>query len=198
VGCSFPERRMLKTKDIPFSPPWQISDVDQPHQAKVTELDARPAVSRFAQLPIVIAEDDLVSRMLISNLMEKWGFKAAVTQDGHEAMRALRAEQGPALAILDWMMPGMDGLHVCRRIRESEKMVYVIMLTSLGTKENIVEGLHAGADDYLLKPFDKNELLARIQVGFRILELHGALAARVKELEAASLEIGQLKLRIPL
>ena len=113
-------------------------------------------------------------------------------------MKALRAERGPALAILDWMMPGMDGLQVCRRIRESKKMVYVIMLTSCGTKENIVEGLHAGADDYLIKPFDKNELLARIQVGFRILELHDALAARVKELEAATAEIGKLKLRIPI
>ena len=190
--------RMLNTRHIPFSPPWQISDVDKPDQPKATELDARPAVARFAELPIVIAEDDLVSRTLIRNLMEKWGFKTVFAQDGHEAMKALRAEQGPALAILDWMMPEMDGLQVCRRIRESEKMVYVIMLTSCGTKENIVEGLHAGADDYLIKPFDKNELLARIQVGFRILELHGALAARVKELEGAAAEIGDLKLRIPL
>ena len=189
---------MSDTKDIPFSPPWQISDLGKPDQPKLTELDARPAVGRFAQIPIVIAEDDLVSRTLMSSLMEKWGFKAVITQDGHQAMAALRAEQGPALAILDWMMPGMDGLQVCRRVRESEKMVYVIMLTSLGTKENIVEGLHAGADDYLIKPFDKNELLARIQVGLRILELHAALAARVKELEKATGEIGDLKLRIPL
>ena len=189
---------MSNTKDIPFSPPWQISDLEKPGQPKATELDARPAVARFAQVPIVVAEDDLVSRTLMSNLMEKWGFKALITQDGHEAMAALRAQQGPALALLDWMMPGMDGLQVCRRIRESEKMVYVIMLTSLGAKENIVEGLHAGADDYLIKPFDKNELLARIQVGLRILELHAALAARVKELEQAAGEIGELKLRIPL
>jgi len=96
------------------------------------------------------------------------------------------------------MMPGMDGLQVCRRIREGEKVIYVIMLTSRGAKENIVEGLRAGADDYLIKPFDKNELLARIQVGFRILELHGALAARVRELEKATAEIGDLKLRIPI
>jgi len=113
-------------------------------------------------------------------------------------MAALRAQQGPALTILDWMMPEMDGLQVCRRIRESRKMVYVIMLTSLGAKENIVEGLHAGADDYLIKPFDKNELLARIQVGLRILELHAALSARVKELEKAVGQIDDLKLRIPL
>ena len=198
-GLLFPETHwMLNTKGIPFSPPWQISDASKPNQPKATELDIRRAIARFAQIPIVIAEDDLVSRTLISTLTEKWGFNAIITQDGHEAMTALRAEHGPALAILDWMMPGMDGVQVCRRIRESGKTVYVIMLTSRGTKENIVEGLHAGADDYLIKPFDKNELLARIQVGFRILELHGALAARVKELEKATAEIGYLKLRIPL
>ena len=189
---------MLNTKGIPFSPPWQISVVGEPDQPKTTELNARKAVARFAQLPIIIAEDDLVSRTLISNLMAKWGFKAVVTQDGHEAMTALRAEPGPALAILDWMMPGIDGVEVCRRIRERNKVVYLIILTSRGTKENIVEGLHAGADDYLIKPFDTNELLARIQVGFRILDLHGALAARVKQLERAPANIDELKFRIPL
>lgn len=189
---------MLNTKSIPFSPPWQLSDVAKPDQLKAIEFDARQPVARYVQVPIIVAEDDLVSRRLMSNLIEKWGFKAEITQDGHGAMMALRKEQGPALAVLDWMMPGMDGLEVCRRIRQSDKVVYVIMLTSRGTKENIVEGLQAGADDYLIKPFDKNELLARMQVGFRILELHGALAARVKELEEATAEISELKLRIPL
>src|SRR5205823_8962813 len=108
------------------------------HTAKVVPLPPKP---------MMIAEDDLVSRTRMSSLMEKWGFKAVITQDGHEAMAALRGEQGPALALLDWMMPGMDGLEVCRRVRESKKMVYVIMLTSLGAKENIVQGLHAAADD---------------------------------------------------
>jgi len=189
---------MSNSKDIPFSPPWQASTLEKLDQPKATELDARPAVERFSQVPIVIAEDDLVSRTVMSSLMEKWGFKAVITTDGHEAMAALRGEQGPTLALLDWMMPGMDGLEVCRRVRETKKMVYVIMLTSRGGKENIVEGLHAGADDYLIKPFDKNELLARIQVGLRILELHSTLAAQVKELEKAACEIYDLKLRFPL
>ena len=190
----------VNTKAIAFSPPWQISDVGKPDEPKATELDIRASVARFAHLPIIIAEDDLVSRTLMSNLMAKWGFKAVVTQDGDEAMTALRAESGPALAILDWMMPGMDGVQVCRRIRERNKIVYLIMLTSRGTKENIVEGLHAGADDYLIKPFDQNELLARIQVGFRILDLYGALAARVKKLEQVTTvtNIDELKYRIPL
>lgn len=189
---------MSDTKDIPFSPPWQISDLEKADQPKATELDARLAVARFAQVPLVVAEDDLVSRTLMSTLMEKWGFKAVITKDGHEAMAALRAEQGPTLALLDWMMPGMDGLQVCRRVRESKKMVYVIMVTSLGAKENIVEGLRTGADDYLVKPFDRSELLARIQVGLRILELHSTLAARVKELEKAVRELDELKLRYPI
>jgi DNA-binding response OmpR family regulator len=189
---------MSETKDIPFSPPWQISDLEKPDQANAIELDARLAVARFSQIPVVIAEDDLVSRTLMSSLMEKWGFKPVITKDGHEAMAALRGQQGPTLALLDWMMPGMDGLEVCRRVRESKKMVYVVMLTARGAKENIVEGLHAGADDYLIKPFDQNELLARIQVGLRILELHSTLAARVKDLEEAVREINDLKLRFPL
>jgi CheY-like chemotaxis protein len=185
-------------KDIPFSPPWQISDLGKSDQPKATELDARAAVARFAEIPIVVAEDDPVSRTLISSLMEEWGFKTVITQNGHEAMAALRAQQGPALAILDWMMPGMDGLQVCRRIRSSEKMIYIILLTARGTKENIVEGLQAGADDYVIKPLDTNELLARIQVGLRILELHATLAARVEELEKALGQISDLKLRVPL
>ncbi len=80
---------MSNTKDIPFSPPWQISDLEKPDQPKATELDARPAVARFSQMPIVIAEDDLVSRTLMSSVMEKWGLKALITQDVHDSMAAV-------------------------------------------------------------------------------------------------------------
>src|ERR1700724_135401 len=147
---------------------------------------------------IVIADDDPVSRELLSTLVKKWGFRTIVTQDGHEAMAAIRAEQGPVVAIVDWMMPGMDGLEVCRRVRESGKLVHIILLTVRAAKENFVEGLESGADDYLVKPFDKNELLARVKVGVRVLELETSLANRVKELELALSEIHDLKLQVPL
>src|SRR5262249_9921237 len=127
---------MLNTKGIPFSPPWQTSDVGKPDQPKPTELDTRRAIARFPQVPIIIADDDLVSRTLISNWVEKGVLGAVVTRDGQEARGGLRVEQGPAVAVLDWMMPDIDGLQVCRRIRESKKMVYVIMLTARGAKEN--------------------------------------------------------------
>ena len=147
----------------------------------------------------LVADDDRGTATMLKGMVEKWGIDVCMVHDGAAAWAALQQDPTIALAILDWMMPGMDGVEVCQRIRERNKIVYVIMLTSRGTKENIVEGLHAGADDYLIKPFDKNELLARIQVGFRILDLHGALAARVKELEqATATNIDELKYRIPL
>ena len=97
------------------------------------------------------------------------------------------------VAILDWMMPGMDGLQVCRRIREVGKPVYIILLTARAAKESLVEGVESGADDYLVKPFDNDELLARIHVGLCVLDLQKALGDRVAELEKALLEIEDLR-----
>jgi phosphoserine phosphatase RsbU/P len=156
------------------------------------------AASLDKTVPIVIAEDDPVSREVISAAVSKLGFRSIVTQDGHEAMAAIRAEQGPVVAILDWMMPGMDGLEVCRRVRESGKRAHIILLTARAAKESLVEGLESRADDYLVKPFDKNELLARVKVGLRVLGLETSLANRVKELESALSEIHNLKLQVPL
>jgi DNA-binding response OmpR family regulator len=147
---------------------------------------------------ILIAEDDPVSSELITTRLTKWGYDVIATKDGAEAMTILRGKDAPVLAILDWMMPGYDGLEICRRVRETKKMVYIILLTTRGGKENVIEGLRAGADDYLIKPFDKDELRARILVGLRVMELQEALVRRVAELEAAALEIESLKLQIPL
>jgi DNA-binding response OmpR family regulator len=176
---------------IQFTPPWE--------SALETQREAA-APSFHKTITIVIAEDDPVSRELVSTIVSKWGFHTIMTQDGYEAMAAIRAERGSVVAILDWMMPGMDGLEVCRRVRESGKSVHIILLTARGAKENLVEGLESGADDYLVKPFNKNELLARIHVGIRILDLQEALVHRVKELEKALLEINKLRnqLAVPL
>src|ERR1700731_527134 len=124
------------------------------------------AASLDKTVPIIIAEDDPVSREVISAAVTKWGFRSIVTQDGHEAMAAIRAEQGAVVAILDWMMPGMDGLEVCRRIRESGKRAHIILLTARAAKESLVEGLKSGADDYLVKPFDKKKIFAPLKKGF--------------------------------
>ena len=171
--------------------PWENSQASVPDQASQPE-------KALAKTRILVAEDDPVSRELISNRLIKWDYEPVVAHDGLEAINILRSNDAPALAILDWMMPGMDGLEVCRRVREVEKVVYIILLTARSGKENVVEGLRAGADDYLNKPFDKDELHARIMVGLRVIGLQRALAERVKELETAKAELENLRLRIPI
>lgn len=146
----------------------------------------------------MIAEDDAISREILASTLSKWGYHVIVAADGREAMEALRAQREPILAILDWMMPGMEGPEICRRLREISKSVYILLLTARAGKERLVEGLRAGADDYLTKPFDKEELRARLTVGARILDLQQTLSARVQELEAALAENRSLKLQMPL
>ena len=145
-----------------------------------------------------MAEDDPVSRALIATRLAKWGYDVVVTNDGAEAMAVLRGRDAPSLAILDWSMPGMDGLEICRRLREAEKRIYLILLTAHGSKENMIEGLDAGADDYLVKPFHAEELQARLLVGLRVMTSQGALADRVQALESSLSATGSAKLHIPL
>jgi DNA-binding response OmpR family regulator len=120
---------------------------------------------------ILIAEDDSTSRLLLTRVLESWGYEVAVTSDGEEAWAALQAEGAPRLAILDWMMPGMDGVEVCRRVRALETLQppYIILLTALGDKDSVVTGLDAGADDYVGKPYDPEDLRARLEVGRRMI-----------------------------
>ena len=115
-------------------------------------------------------------------------------------MDALRSISETALIILDWTMPELDGLEICRRIRAAQKPMHIILVTARAGSQNLLEGLKAGADEYLVKPWDLDELRARIQVGLRVLSLQSALAKRVKELEAALRENQDLrqKLNIPI
>lgn len=181
----------MNEKLIKFTLPSLTSSASAP--------DSQPQPGDVAsKARILVAEDDPVSRHLILSRLEKWGYDALITNDGAEAMAVLRGRNPPSLAILDWSMPHMDGLEISRRLREAEKMVYIIMLTARGDKENIIEGLRAGADDYLVKPFDAEELHARILAGLRVMTAQENLAQRVRDLETTASEIGSLKLQIPL
>ena len=118
---------------------------------------------------ILIAEDDPVSHLLLLTHLRKWGHEPVATTDGLAAWEALQQPDAPALAILDWMMPGLDGLELCQRIRQTPALshMYVILLTARDSRADVVRGLEAGADDYLVKPFDAAELRARVQSGIR-------------------------------
>ena len=149
---------------------------------------------------ILIAEDDAVSRRVLEATLVKWGYEVIVTTDGQQALDALKQPDAPSLAVLDWMMPGLDGSEVCRRAREAvgNRLLYILLLTAKGSKEDLVEGLTAGADDYVVKPFDRAELQARLNVGERILRLQAELAKRVQELELALSKVNLLQGLLPI
>lgn len=126
---------------------------------------------------VLIAEDDPVSRRLLAAVLEKWGYEVMVTSDGLAALEVLKSAEAPRLAILDWMMPGMDGIQVCREVRKRHDApyTYLLLLTARTGKDDIIEGMDAGADDYVTKPFDKSELQVRVKAGRRVLDLQSEL-----------------------
>ena len=148
----------------------------------------------------LIADDDRVAAQLLARTLERWTFEITVVRNGADAWRALRETTAPTLAILDWMMPEIDGAEVCRRVRKERPAahVYIILLTALESRTHLVAGLDAGADDYIVKPFDREELRARVQVGTRVLTLQERVSARVAELEAALSNVKQLRGLLPI
>ncbi len=149
---------------------------------------------------ILVAEDELVSRRLLEMTLKEWGYEVDLAADGAEALGRLQGGEAPELAILDWMMPGMDGVTVCRKIREVRPPlpIYLILLTSRSSRVDLVQGLEAGADDYMTKPFERAELRARVGVGERMIELQRSLAAQVRNLEEALGRVRQLQGLLPI
>jgi CheY-like chemotaxis protein len=149
---------------------------------------------------ILIADDDDVSRFMLEVMLTKRGHEVICAANGEEALRILTGPNAPKLAILDWLMPGLDGVQVCRKVREVSalKSTYLILLTVRGSKEHLVEGLGAGANDYLTKPCNWEELDARVTVGRQVLALQEELSARVHELEAALARVKQLQGLLPI
>jgi sigma-B regulation protein RsbU (phosphoserine phosphatase) len=149
---------------------------------------------------VLIAEDDPVSRRLLEATLSAFGFEVILAANGAQAWAVLQGEDPPSLAILDWMMPEIDGVEICRRVRQLPTATppYLILLTAKSEKTDVVIGLDAGANDYLTKPFDRSELRSRIQVGTHVLELQKVLVARVQELEDALSQVKQLQGLLPI
>jgi len=149
---------------------------------------------------ILAAEDDAVFRKLLQTLLPKWGYEATICEEGTAAWAALSRPDGPSLALLDWQMPGLDGTEICAQAREliKDRPLYLLILTSRSEKSDVVQGLGAGADDYLTKPFSPDELKARLKTGERVLRLEAALHARVHELEEALANVKTLQGLLPI
>jgi len=149
---------------------------------------------------ILIAEDHYVSRHLLERNLTNWGFSVISAEDGQKAAEILEADNAPSLAILDWMMPKMDGVEVCTRVRSivGRPYIYLVLLTAKSQKEEIAAGLEAGADDYVIKPFDPDELRARLKVGQRVVELERTLARKVDDLQMALSDVKKLKRLLPI
>jgi two-component system cell cycle response regulator len=135
---------------------------------------------------ILIADDSVVSRHLLDATLRRWGYEVVIACDGNEAWRILQAEDAPKIAILDWMMPGITGPEVCSRVRANVKdkdlYTYILLLSSKSQREDLIEGMESGADDYLTKPFDQHELQVRLRPGLRILQLQHELITAREEL----------------
>jgi two-component system, cell cycle response regulator len=134
----------------------------------------------LGQVQVLVAEDSAVYRHLLSSHLQDWGFPFIIAKDGSEAWRFLQRPDCPKLVLLDWVLPDIDGVELCRRIRLTDagkSYSYVILLTGKDGKTDLLEAMQAGVDDYLVKPFDQLELKARLLVGKRIVELHEQLVA---------------------
>jgi sigma-B regulation protein RsbU (phosphoserine phosphatase) len=151
-------------------------------------------------MQVLIAEDDRVTGEILARTLKRWQHDPILVSDGVQAWSFLRAATTPTIAILDWMMPDMDGVDVCRRVRAElpDAHMYLLLITAREGRADVVAGLDAGADDYIIKPFDPEELRARVGVGVRMLLLQQKLAEQVAELQAALSNVKQLRGLLPI
>lgn len=149
---------------------------------------------------ILIAEDEKVTRLRLERALQEWGFEIETVSDGQAAWDRLCGENPPRLCIFDWLMPLIEGPDLCRRVRDKfpEESFYLILLTARQGVEDLIEGLTAGADDYVSKPFVAGELRSRINVGVRVLGLEQLLAKKVRQLEMALEDVKQLRGLLPI
>jgi sigma-B regulation protein RsbU (phosphoserine phosphatase) len=151
-------------------------------------------------LQVLVADDEAVSRTVVGAMLRKAGYPVIYAPDGEQAWQMLDSGDPPAIALLDWEMPGLQGPEVVQRIRSKQLQspTYVILLTSRDSSADIVQGLKAGADDYVIKPANEDELVARVNVGARVVQLQSALADRVSSLEEALANVKALQTLLPM
>ena len=151
-------------------------------------------------LRVLVADDEPVSRTVVGAMLRKAGYAVLYAPDGEEAWQLLDAADPPLLALLDWEMPGMQGPEIVRKLRRqtAASSTYLILLTSRDSQADIVQGLRAGADDYVTKPANEDELIARVNVGARVVQLQAALADRVRSLEEALANVKALQTLLPM
>jgi DNA-binding response OmpR family regulator len=149
---------------------------------------------------VLVADDDPLARRLLEVTLTRSGYEVLAVADGVKAWDVLCGQDSPTLALLDWMMPGLTGVDVCRKVREAAPSgpIYLILVTSKGRTEDVVSALRTGADDYITKPFEIEELRARLAVGERLVTLQQQLADRVRALEEALAHVHQLQGLIPI
>ena len=150
-------------------------------------------------MKVLIAEDGGVARKILETNLKKWGYEVIATPNGSQAWEVLNKDDAPNLAILDWLMPDMTGPEVCKKVRSSgtDRYTYIILVTARGQKDDIFEGFAAGADDYLTKPYDKQELFWRLRVGERILRLQSSLKSKSNKVDAVIRDFEALKELVP-
>jgi phosphoserine phosphatase RsbU/P len=152
------------------------------------------------RLHALVADDDRVTAAVLAASLRRWNFDVSLAHNGEDAWNVICGPTMPSLAILDWMMPGVDGVTLCGRIRARPECshMYLILLTSRDSSADIVVGLEAGADEYLVKPFDSNELRARVKTGARVVSLQHKLADKIAALEVTLANVKQLRGLLPM
>jgi CheY-like chemotaxis protein len=178
---------------IPFTPDWSDTPAPTGDCAQVTLDGAQQSPSPgLRHLPLILAEPDPVSSGLICDLGRNWGYDVVAVNDGLEVFAAICAQKEPALAVINWRMSGMDGIEICRATRELNRPVYIVIVTDRSGAEQLNNAVEAGADDYLITPFDADELRARLRVGARVIDLQAQLNDAKRDLAAASEQIQAL------
>lgn len=171
----------------PFSPEQLLQSLERVTGVKAPPPKVAPATNQPPAFRILLADDDAATRRALEVLLSKWGYAVTAVSGGQQAWQILQSDNAPQLAIIDWMMPDIEGIEICRMLREraSEKYTYILLLTAKSEKLELVQGMNAGADDYIVKPFDPEELKVRLAAGRRIVGLQEDLLATRSRLKAA-------------